>query len=165
MFQHILRTSLVFLFPLLALDVYGQSESGMKTREQIEIKIYFTNPKLPEFANTCGAGEFVRRKIASTKQVADAALKALFSGPTAEEKTKGMESTDSLGDYYIGVTVRKGTAVVNFRPGAEKYLHVTGPICQQETVLTPIVKTLKQFKSIRSVDYAIDGKVIQDWDV
>ena len=162
--RQILKTSFICLLPFFAITGLGQSKNVVKPTQQIEIKVYFTNAKLPEFANSCGAGEFVRRKIASTKQVADAALKTLFAGPTAEEKAKGMDSIDSLGDYYIGVTIKKGTAIVNFRPGAEEYLHVTGPICMQETVLTPIVKTLKRFKTIRSVDYAIDGKIIEDWD-
>ena len=91
-------------------------------------------------------------------------MRLLFAGPTAEEKAKGMESLSPLGAYYLGVSIKDGTAVVNFRRGAEKYLFVSGPVCQQERVLTPIVKTLKQFSTIRSVDFAINGKIIEEWD-
>lgn len=131
---------------------------------ELEVQVYFTNPKLPEWANTCGAGEFVKRKVKPTKRVAEAALRLLFAGPTAEERAKGMESLSPLGAYYLGVSIKDGTAVVNFRRGAEKYLYVFGPVCQQERVLTPIVKTLKQFSTIRSVDFAINGKIIEEWD-
>jgi hypothetical protein len=75
-----------------------------------------------------------------------------------------MEGLGPLGKYYRGVSIKDGVAVVNFRPGAEKYLHVSGPACGQEQVLTPIVKTLKRFSTINSVDFAINGKIIEEWD-
>ena len=130
----------------------------------IELIVYFTNPKLPEWANTCGAGEFVKRTVRPTKKLADAALRLLFAGPTVAEKAKGMEGLGPLGEYYRGVSIKDGVAVVNFRPGAEKHLHVSGAACQQEQVLTPIVNTLKRFSTITSVDYAINGKIIEEWD-
>ncbi len=130
----------------------------------IELMVYFTNPKLPEFANTCGAGEFVKRRVKPTKKLADAALRLLFAGPDVSEQAKGMEGLGPLGQYYRGVSVKDGVAVVNFRPGAEKHLHVLGPACRQEQVLTPIVETLKRFGTIKSVAYAINGKIIEDWD-
>ena len=130
----------------------------------IEVMVYFTNPKLPEFANTCGAGEFVKRRVKPTKKLADAALRKLFAGPTVAEQAKGMEGLGVLGKYYRGVSVKDGVAVVNFRPGAEKYLHVQGPACRQEQVLTPIAETLKRFSTIKSVNYAINGKIIEEWD-
>ena len=134
------------------------------TRKEVELMVYFTNPNLPEWANTCGAGEFVKRKTLVTKRPADAALRLLFAGPTDAEKAKGMESLAPLGDYYLGVSIKRGVATVNFKPGAEKYLYVLGPNCRQEQVLTPIANTLKRFPSIKKVDYAINGKVIEEWD-
>lgn len=134
------------------------------TKREIEIKLFFSNPKLPAYTSDCSAGEFVNRRIPATRQVAAAALRLLFAGPSAEEKARGMEGVARLGDFYIGVTIRKGTAVVNFRRGAEKYLHVNGPLCMQDMVLAPIAQTLKQFAAILSVDYAIEGKIIEDWD-
>ena len=130
----------------------------------IELWVYFTNPKLPEWANSCGAGDFVVRKVAPTKRTADAALRLLFAGPNVSEQAKGMEGLGPLGEYYRGVSIKDGVAVVNFRPGAEKYLHVLGPACGQERVLTPIVKTLKRLGTITSVDFAINGKIIEEWD-
>jgi hypothetical protein len=130
----------------------------------ITLKVYFSNTKLPEWANSCGAGEFVTRDAPATKRPAHTALKLLFAGPTAEEKAKGMESLTALGDYYIGVSVVKGVAIVNFRRGAEKHLYVNGAACQQEQALTPIEKTLTQFPTIKRVKYAINGKIITEWD-
>ena len=75
-----------------------------------------------------------------------------------------MEGLGPLGNYYRGVSIKDGVAVVNFRSGAEKHLHVLGPACRQEQVLTPIAETLKRFSTIKSVDYAINGKIIEEWD-
>lgn len=152
---------------LLLAAVLSQSTALIQARTlpatDVEIKVYFTNPNLPN-GNGCDTGEFVTRKIPRTTQVADEALRQLFAGPTAGEKAKGMEAIPSLSDYYIGLTIKKGIAIVNFRPGAEEYLHVSGPICMQNQVLMPIKKTLKQFPSIKDVDYAINGKIIEEWD-
>ncbi|MEP6849535.1 MAG: GerMN domain-containing protein, partial [Acidobacteriota bacterium] len=131
--------------------------------DDVEIKVFFVNPKIAN-GNDCDTGEFVTRKIPKTTKVADAALRQLFAGPTDAEKQKGMEGIASLGSYYIGVTIKNGKAIVNFKPGAEKYLYVDGPFCMQSGVLTPISKTLTQFSSVKDVDFAINGKIIEDWD-
>lgn len=131
---------------------------------ELKLQIFFTNPNHPDFQTTCGAGEFVERRIPPTKRLADAALRLLFAGPTAEEKAKGMESLEKLGAFYIGVSIRRGVAVVNFRPGAEEHLYTGGPICMQEQALTPIEKTLTKLGTIKKVGYAINGKLIEEWD-
>lgn len=151
---------LLILFIISANIVTAQRNS----RSQIEVKLFFSNPSLPGYADDCGAGNYVKRTIPAAKQVADAALRVLFAGPDAAEKARGMESNAPLGDYYLGVTIRKGVAIVNFRKGAERYLYVDGPLCKQDMVLKPIVETLKQFRSVKSVDYAIEGKIIEEWD-
>jgi hypothetical protein len=51
-----------------------------------------------------------------------------------------------------------------FRSGAQKYLYVSGPACMTEKALAPIQKTLMQFKTVKSVKYAINGQIIKDWD-
>lgn len=133
-------------------------------RREVKVKLFFVNQNHPDWQNTCGGGEFVNRKIPATRRIADAALRLLFAGPTAEEKAKGMEGIAPLGDYYLGVSIKRGVAIVNFRPGAEEHLHTSGPVCMQEAVLTPINKTLTQFPTIKSVEYAINGKIIEEWD-
>ena len=157
---------LLVFFQIIVLSAFGQSVS-QKTRSgrEISVRVYFTNSKIPAYQDDCSAGGFVIRKIPETRQVANAALKLLFAGPTAEEKGQGVQSLAPLGDYYIGVSIKKGVAIVNFRSGAEKFLYVSGGLCEQARTLTPIAETLKQFSTIKSVEYAIEGKIIEDWDV
>ena len=131
-------------------------------QREINLKLFFTNPNHPDFATTCAAGEFVERKIPATRQLADAALRQLFAGPTAEEKAKGMESIERLKPYYLGVSIKRGVAVINFRAGAETYLN--GTACEQEQLHTPMVKTLTQFSTIKTIEFAINGKIIEEWD-
>ena len=157
------KRKLLLVLILLTLSASSASAHHLGSKRELEVKVYFSQPD--KSVSDCSVVGVVTRKISATKQVANAALKLLFAGPTAEEKAKGMQGIERLGDYFIGVTIKNGIAMVNFRHGAEKYLHVTGPFCLQEMVLTPIYKTLKQFSSIKSVEYAIDGKVIEDWDV
>ncbi len=156
-----LRTLLVLMLLLASANI--ASAHRLTLPGEIEIKLFFTNPNLPGFKDDCGAGEFVKRKVPATTRIADAALKSLFAGPTAAEKAKGMQDTGLPGDYYLGVTIKKGVAIVNFRHGAEAFLHVSGPTCYQATILAPITQTLKQFSAIK-VEYAIDGRIIKDWD-
>jgi hypothetical protein len=97
-------------------DLLASSSVG----REIKLKLFFTNPNHPDFATTCGAGEFVERKIPSTKRLADAALRLLFAGPTPQEKAKGMESLEQLGRHYLGVSVKRVAAVINFAPPQRK---------------------------------------------
>ena len=136
---------------------------GLQENKKLKVKVFFPNPTLPEFETTCGAVESVTRKIPRTRRVADAALKQLFAGPTKKEKAKGMEAVKRFAKYYKGISIKKETAIVNFQAEAEdKFLSLTA--CEQEYFLTPIAKTLLQFKTIKSVEYAIEGKIIEEWD-
>ena len=140
-------------------DLPARSRVG---KREIKLKLFFTNPNHPDFANTCGAGEFVERRIPATKRLADASLRLLFAGPNTQEKAKGMESLSQLGRFYLGVSIKRGVAIVNFRPEAEEILQ--GTACEQEQILTPMHKTLTQWNTIKRVEYAINGKMIEEWD-
>ena len=148
------RATLMVLLCLLSANI--------ASAKSLQIKLFFFQPD--KTWSDCGAVGAAYRTIPNTKQVADVTLKLLFAGPTAQEKVKGMQGVKKLGKLFIGITIKNHQAIVNFRRGAEKYLYVSGPICMSESVLAPIEKTLLQFKSIKSVDYAINGKIIEDWD-
>jgi hypothetical protein len=150
-------------FALAALTIlFCLSGAGIAQAKPLKIKLFFFQPDA-EYSD-CGAVGVAYRKIPNTKQVARETLKLLFAGPTAEEKAKGMQGIEKLGALFIGITIKNRKAIINFRPGAEKYLYVSGPICISQTVLAPIEKTLLQFRNIKSFDYAINGKIIEDWD-
>ena len=166
MLSKILSALLVFSFFI----AHGHSQTvteknptrATTSKKKAKITLFFVNENLPEFETTCGAVEPVTRKIPMTRRIADAALRQLFAGPTDKEKAKEMLGLAPLGDFYLGVSIEKNTAIVNFGPGAMKYLN--GAACNQEALKTPVEKTLKQFKTVKRVEYAINGKVVEDWD-
>lgn len=170
-------TRIIFLTLLLSilLITFGQAAEA-QTGGMMKIKLYF--PKDDPDANLELVA--VERTIRQTKSLADAALRELFKGETADERKKGLTSkfkVDSivvgrdecarnkmkpLGAYFLGVSIKKGVAIVNFRPEAECYLQTT--ITMQTFTLNPIEATLKQFKTVKEVQFALNGKVITEWD-
>jgi spore germination protein GerM len=149
---------------------------AQKPAATMKVKVYFAK----DDPNADIQLVAVERDVKKTKSVADAALRELLKGVGEKEKSMGLISTyepkdivtgrdecqtdkmKGLGAYLIGVTIRKGVAIVNFKPEAECYLQTA--ITAGEYVTKPIEATLKQFKSIKKVEYAINGKVITDWD-
>ncbi len=161
---------------LLSILLVTFEQSAAQTGGTMKIKLYFPkddpNAELKLVA--------VERNIKTTKSVADAALRELFKGETEAERKQGLTSVykvksiimgreecshdkmKPLGEYFLGVSIRKGVATVNFRPEAECYLQTT--ITMQTFTLNPIEATLKQFKTVKDVQYALNGKVITEWD-
>jgi spore germination protein GerM len=142
----------------------------------VKVKLYFAKAD-PEADNEVYP---VERTIKKTARVADAALRELLKGVTEEDRKNGLASSYEVGDivtgreecasdkikplraYLIGVTIRRGVAIVNFRPEAECYLQSAA--FAMARVMNPIDATLKQFKAIKRVEYALNGKIITEWD-
>lgn len=170
------KTYLLAAFLLSFFAFVGGQSAFAQTGATMKIKLFF--PK----DNTNGEVELVavERSIAKTARVAEAALRELLKGVGESEKKMGLMSTyeakdivtgrdecqsdkmKPLGAYLIGVTIKKGTAIVNFRSEGECYLQTA--ITAGDFVMKPIEATLKQFPTIKRVDYALNGKVITDWD-
>ncbi len=123
----------------------------------------------------------VQRTIPATIPAADAAVRALLAGPLAIEVKEGLDSdydADAvafyqgncsnepklrrLQDYYLGVRMRGSVAIVNFRSPAMCYLNSSA--AAQHQIKAPIVQTLMGLKGIKEVAFAINGKVVKDWD-
>ena len=112
------------------------------------------------------------RAIPKTLTAADAALRALFAGPTTEEMATGFINPftkpgaatggSSILEYYHGVTVEGTIATVDFSEEAMGYLN-SSPAASG-ILKRSIEKTLLQFSTVKEVRYSIDRKVITDWD-
>lgn len=154
---------------------FGQTAQA-QTAKTMEISLFF--PK----DNSEGVVELVKveRTVTKSSRIADTAIRELLKGVNNVEKKKGLMSTYEVKDivtgreectdgkmkplaaYFIGIRIKKGIAIVNFRPEAGCYLDTA--ITAADFVMKPIEETLKQFPSIKRVEYAINGKVITDWD-
>lgn len=172
---HVGRTTIVFGFVLLlAVSAFAGG--------RVNIKLFFVGSSMGGSPPQIVA---VERKVDSALNVLDLALKELLKGPTDEEKRMGLSSrffpgdvadynTDCqikrdlkvlkpLRDYYLGVRIGKdGIAVIDFKKDAMCYLENT-PANSYE-VMEPIRQTATQFKSVKDVQYSIEGKVIEGWD-
>ncbi|MEZ4299637.1 MAG: hypothetical protein R3B70_32105 [Polyangiaceae bacterium] len=60
------------------------------------------------------------------------------------------------------VTVVDGVATVDFEPDAAPYLHQAA--CAAGLAMSPIEHTLKQFREIREIQWAVGGVVVTEWD-
>lgn len=153
------------------------SNASAQTTGMMQIKIYFPTDNYEDDEKLIE----VTRTVKKTTRVADAALRELLKGANEEEKKRGLISVYETSDiitgrdecqsdkmkplsaYLIGVSVsKKGVATVNFKPEAECYLQ--SAISMMNRVMNPIEKTLMQFKTIKKVQYALNGKVITEWD-
>lgn len=155
---------------------FRTDSAGAKDRKHNEDKTFF--PK----DDTNGEIEFVavEREVKKTSAVADIAIRELLKGVNEAEKKLNLISTYEVKDivngreecasdktkplaaYFIGVKIKKGIAIVNFRSGGACYLDTA--ITAADYVMKPIEATLKQFPSIKGINYAINGKVITEWD-
>lgn len=170
--NYLLLAALLFGIFLAGISPAVQAQTG----GTMKIKLYF--PK--DDPNADIELVAVERTIKKTNRVAVAALRELLKGTNEAERKKGLTSAYSvdsivtgreecsrekmkpLGAYFLGVSIKKGVATVNFRAEAECYLQ--SAITAMNYVMNPIDATLKQFKSIKEVQYALDGKVITEWD-
>jgi spore germination protein GerM len=172
------KTRLLFFALLLIVfpAVFSMPAQAQKSDGAMKIKVYL----LKEVPNADSVLVAAERRVKKTKKIADAALRELFKGETDAERREGLatyytvESVVSgneecahnllkpLGAYFIGVSIKKGVATVNFRPEAGCYLQTAYTMANM--VMNPIDATLKQFESIKKVQYALDGKVITEWD-
>jgi spore germination protein GerM len=177
MIKHLSQTHYLLFALLLGVFLTGIcSPASAQTGGTMKIKLYFPKED-PDADNELVV---VERNIKRTNRVADAALRELLKGVTEDERKKGLSSSFSvdsvvvgrdecaheklkpLGEYLIGVSIKKGVATVNFRHQAECYLQTTA--FMQARTMNPIDATLKQFKTIKEVQYALNGKVITEWD-
>ena len=143
---------LTLIFCLLAFSVaaYGQT---------MTIKVYFLNEKDDPDLIDCTAVKPTERTIPKTKGVAKAALEELFKGVTEEEKAKGFTSfpPEDTKDILKSIKIKNKAAYVNFNSVVYKQLGTATASCGGGSFFSSVEETLKQFKTIKKIFYAIEG--------
>lgn len=136
--------------------------SGKGQRDMLELPFVYSGEAVPTMTITlqapvwsdsdnCNATQPVQKTVLKTTAVADASMRALIDGYFT-----------ALQGTYNGVVIKDGVAIVDFDKKALSTLN--SAICMQASVKTPIEKTLKQFPTIKSVKYSIDGEIFTEWD-
>jgi sporulation and spore germination protein len=121
-----------------------------------EVRIYLGSSKEADCGNdNLFCIEPVSRMVDS-RSPALGAIKALISGPTAEEKSKGLYApyTEYLAIKKLVIT--KGTAHVSLRTTRRGWQRWPGDMAPGRFTAA-IEKTLKQFPNVRRVTICLDG--------
>jgi len=124
--------------------------------QTVSYNVYFSNTDEDPSMLDCGSVYPVQRTSVYTQAVARAALKALFAGPTAEERNKGYTSQLPSGVEIQSLTVDTGgTAHVDFNAALQTGV---GGSCRVTAIYAQIMETLKQFPAVNNVEITIDGE-------
>ena len=97
------------------------------------------------------------RKVPASDAVATAAMNALLEGPNAREKAAGLITTIPAGTTLNEVTIEDGTARVDL---SGEFATGGGSLSMQARV-AQVVYTLTQFKTVKRVDFWIDGGLVE----
>jgi germination protein M len=95
-----------------------------------------------------------RQLVTQDSAIASAAVRALFSGPSATERSAGLGTTIPTGTALHGVTVRKGAADVDLNQA----FTTGGGTLSMTARVGQLVYTLTQFPTVQRVTFRIDGK-------
>lgn len=148
---------LVLVALAFVLPAFGQNTTT--------IKVYFHNEKFNPNQQDCTKVFPTTRTIPKTKAVARAALDELFKGVTPEEEKNefGSFPAENTKDILKGLNVKRGVAYVNFNKSVYEKLGNTTSSCGGGFYST-IDATLKQFPTIKTVVYAIEGSTADFYD-
>jgi len=127
--------------------------------EIMTIKVYFNNINFNPNLEDCSKVYLLNRIIPKTLEVAKAALKELFKGPTEEEKSQGYTSwfSKETQDILQSVKVKNGTAYVDLKD-LRQMIPNASTSCGSAEFFAEVETTLQQFPTVAKVIFAIDGK-------
>lgn len=104
-------------------------------------------------------GTILRTKVTRTIPSSDApmldVLQSLLAGPTSEEQGQGLRSLISPGTKILTVTVRTGTAYINF---SEEFQYNIYGVEGYAAQLQQIIWTVTEFPNVKDVQILIEGR-------
>ncbi len=95
----------------------------------------------------------VRRTHEATPRVATAAIEALLSGPTRDERAAGFTSAIPAVTRLLGISIKGGVATIDL---TSEYQSGGGSLSMQVR-LGQVVYTLTQFPTVKTVSFRLDG--------
>jgi spore germination protein GerM len=124
------------------------------------LTLYLGNSEKNPGSEDCTKVYKITRTVPKTSAVATAALNALFAGVTDDEKSKKFESLFSKesADILKSVNIHDGAAYVNFHASVKQNVSSASSSCGRDMFFAQVDSTLKQFRNVKRVFYAIEGK-------
>jgi putative hemolysin len=150
----------------LILDVYDLSAKDgseidlvsipllTKLPETTSVNVYFSNNRLdPEV--TCTKVFPVKRIIAKTPAIGQAALEALLAGPSKKETDIFYQTNINIGTKLNSLTIVDGTATADFDETLQSQV---GGSCRVGAIGAQIRETLRQFPTVKNVIISVNGR-------
>lgn len=133
----------------------------------LTLKVYFQTLQNNADLIDCGKVSVVNRTILNTRSTALAALEQLFSGPTTQEKERGLldfSITEQTASNLKRIFIKNGVAYLDWKD-LRIVIPSVGSSCGSVGFLKPIEATLMQFPTVTKVIHAIDGQpsVFYNW--
>ncbi len=120
-------------------------------RPETRVMAYFTR------GERIGAAARLVREEQQTVPLASAAIRALFAGPTDEERDFGLGTMIPDGTVLHGVSIEDGVATVDLSAG---FASGGGSLSMLQRV-AQVVCTLTQFDDVERVAFALDGQRVE----
>ncbi|MFA5024494.1 MAG: GerMN domain-containing protein [Patescibacteria group bacterium] len=156
----------ILFLMLLFLGACSQTPSPEITPETMAVQVYFGNSNFNPNAQECNKVYPLDRVVPKTSAEAQTALKELFKGPTAVEKTQGYFSwfSSNTKDVLKSVKVENEIAYVDL-VDLRQIIPNASTSCGSAEFLAEMETTLKQFPTIKKVVFAIDKKptIFYEW--
>jgi spore germination protein GerM len=126
--------------------------------ETMQVTLYYGNQQQDPDRPDCSVVFPTQREVPSSENVEEAALSALFAGPTAQEAADGFVSqfSSATASILIGVQIEGDTAYVNLTD-FRSIISGASSSCGSATFFAEIESTLQDVASFQRVIYAIDG--------
>ncbi len=143
---------------LIAISGCSQTLHSDPRPSVVQVSLYFNNDSLAGETAGCDRVFPVSRSVASSSSVPDAALRALFSGPTPQEHAQGYRSffSERTAGLLQHLKIESATAYVDLQDLRHELSGITSS-CGYAEFFTQIQRTLSQFPGIQRVIFALDG--------
>lgn len=126
-----------------------------KEVEFLHIKAYFSNSKKDPGAVDCSNVYEVVRRVPKTEAAARAALEELLAGPDTLETQDGYFTSINAGVKIQRLVIEDGVAKADFDKTLEQNV---GGSCRVAAIRAQIIRTLKQFSTVKDAIISIDGR-------
>lgn len=118
-----------------------------------QVNVYFGKYSLDSTMAACESVVPIKRTVAKTPAIAQAAINSLLAGLTSSEN-KLYYTSINPGVSLNKLTIENGVAKVDFSSELQKNV---GGSCRVASIRAQITQTLKQFPSVKSVVISVDG--------
>jgi len=124
-----------------------------ENQKTISFSVFFAQKNVS--ANDCSATLPVTRTIPYTKDVAQASLNQLFTGPTADELKRGYSSAFTASSSpLIRIFIKDSVAYIDLQDIRKTQSHISTS-CGSSAFIAQVENTLTQFSNIQKIIFAI----------